>query len=190
MPVALDYEGSGPPPRRRPVALYVAIALACVIVLVPVLISSLDRSRHDHPPRLRCASNLRQIGQGIAMYANENKGAFPDDLATVLLTQDITSEVFVCPNTNDTFAEGPTTRVVATNLTAGGHLSYVYVGKGLTANSPPGAVVAYERQSNHPDGMNVLYLDGHVEWHTAAEAKTLTDELAAGHNPPRAAPAR
>lgn len=193
MAVALDYQGGQPQRQRLGAMWYLAIALVCVFVcvfvLVPILIRSLDRSRY-HDPRLKCASNLRQIGQGVQMYANENKGAFPDDFAALLLTQDITSEVFVCYITNDTRAEGPTTQAVAANLTAGGHLSYVYVGKGLTSYSPQTAVVAYEPLSNHGNGTNVLYADGHIEWRTAAEAKWLMAELAAGHNPPRPAPAK
>jgi prepilin-type processing-associated H-X9-DG protein len=84
---------------------------------------------------VKCASNLRQIGQAILLYANENKGAYPRTIATtapvvtptwgtgaaatqpfaeggpapndvtagfflLLRTQDITPEVFVCPESN------------------------------------------------------------------------------------------
>ena len=42
-------------------------------------------------------SNLREIGLAIQMYANANHGRFPDDFATLLRTQDLTPEVFVCP---------------------------------------------------------------------------------------------
>src|SRR5688572_5980046 len=74
-----------------------------LLVLVPTLgVSAIVLStrsagvRCTMPNRTTCASNLRQIGHGIQMYANENQGYFPPDLATVLLTQDLTSEVFVC----------------------------------------------------------------------------------------------
>jgi prepilin-type processing-associated H-X9-DG protein len=190
MALALEYQSAGRHPRRRRLWPYALVAAACVFVLVPSLLRSLDRSRHNHDPRVRCRSNLRQIGQGVQMYANENNGVFPNDFAALIVTQDITSETFVCEATNDWRAEGPTTQAIAANLTAGGHLSYVYVGKGLTSYSPQTAVVAYETLTNHGDGTNVLYADGHVEWHNAAEAKWLMDELAAGHNPPRPAPAR
>jgi len=95
--------------------------------------------------RVKCASNLRQIGQGLQMYANENKGNFPrtffkvgskviadntgyndpnsfdptgkgagkvgennvcSSLFLLLKTQDLTSEVFICPSSQgerDTF---------------------------------------------------------------------------------------
>ena len=120
------------------------------------------------------------------MYANENKGQFPPDLATVLATQEMTSDTFVCYRTSDTPATGPTTRAVAANLEMGGHLSYVYVGKGMNLSVPPTAVVAHEPLANHVDGMHVLFGDGHVEWLDATRGRRLLAELSAGHNPPRA----
>src|SRR5204863_5349478 len=36
------------------------------------------QQQHEHGSnRVKCASNLRQIGQAILLYANENKGAYP-----------------------------------------------------------------------------------------------------------------
>jgi prepilin-type processing-associated H-X9-DG protein len=161
------------------------LVAAAIAITATVLLPSLNRSSDEHYGRMRCATNLRTIGMGVQMYANENKGRFPDDFAALVLTQDITSECFVCLGTNDTRAEGPTTQAVATNLTAGGHLSYVYTGKGMSLSSPRSAVVAYEPPSNHGDGMNVLFADGMVRWLSPKHALKLLDELAAGHNPPR-----
>jgi hypothetical protein len=139
----------------------------------------------DPHVRGRCSSNLRSIGQAVQMYANENRGNFPPDFATLLLTQDLTSEIYVCFATNDTRATGPTTQAIADQLSAGGHVSYVYVGRGLTLKSPADAVVAYEPAANHGKAGCVLYADGHVNWVKAAQMKKLVDELNAGHNPPR-----
>jgi prepilin-type processing-associated H-X9-DG protein len=184
-PQPLDYApGTGRSSRRRAVLVAVVCALSA-LVATAIVLPSFNRSPHDrHDPRLRCRSNLRTIGQGVQMYAYENGGRFPDDFAALVLTQDLTSEGFVCLATNDTRAEGPTTQAVATNLTAGGHLSYVYTGKAMSLSSPATAVVAYEPPSNHGDGMNVLYADGMVRWLSSKEAMELLDELAAGHNPP------
>ena len=33
--------------------------------------------------RVKCASNLRQIGQAILLYSNDNKGAYPRTLADI-----------------------------------------------------------------------------------------------------------
>src|SRR4051812_34663483 len=99
------------------------------------------------------------------MYAHENGGRFPDGFEQLLLTQDVTSEVFVCPSSNDERAPGETAADAARGLSAPGHLSYVYVGKGLDRTAPAAAVVAFEKPDNHnKDGMNVLHADGHVEF--------------------------
>src|SRR5207342_1346182 len=98
---------------------------------VSILLPMLSRMRQSGG-RFRCASNLRQIGQAIQMYANDNQGQFPrttDDgaggppteytgcaapnpflpggpgpydvsacLFLLLRTQDLTPQVFICPN--------------------------------------------------------------------------------------------
>jgi prepilin-type processing-associated H-X9-DG protein len=98
----------------------------------------------------------------------------------------VTSEVFVCPSSNDERAQGETTADVAAALSQPGHLSYVYAGRGLDASSPREAVVAHEKPDSHNrDGMNVLYADGHAEFVTRRLADHLVAEVEAGHNPPR-----
>ena len=47
-------------------------------------------------------SNERQIGLGIIMYANDNKGHLPDDLATLFKNEDLTAQVFICPGGSTT----------------------------------------------------------------------------------------
>jgi prepilin-type N-terminal cleavage/methylation domain-containing protein/prepilin-type processing-associated H-X9-DG protein len=121
------------------------VVIGIIALLISILLPSLNRAR-EQANRVKCASNLRQIGQGIQMYANENKGNFPrtyfnSSQATViannsgyqqpksfnypptaaslvgnnsvtaslfllLKTQDLTSEVFICPSSQgerDTF---------------------------------------------------------------------------------------
>ena len=183
-PVPLGY---APPPASRPWvrrAAYATVVAVVLVLLISVLLPSLNRSSH-HPAHIKCSSNLRSIGQAVQMYANENRGLFPPDFGTLLITQDLTSEVFVCYSTNDVRADGPTMQAVAEKLSAGGHLSYVYTGKGMTLNSPANAVLAYEPLSNHGDGMNVLFADGRVNWIDPVRGRKLLAELDAGHNPPR-----
>src|SRR5687768_16900672 len=81
---------------RATIGLWLGVAqLLALAVAAPLLLPR----RHTGEPALRvkCASNLRQIGQGIQMYANDNGGAFPPSFDVVLSTQDLTSEVFTCP---------------------------------------------------------------------------------------------
>jgi prepilin-type processing-associated H-X9-DG protein len=85
--------------------------------------------------------------------------------------------VFVCPASGDTPAGGGDADAQAKNLTSGGHLSYVYLGKGLVepVADAEHLVVAYERQAFHGRlGMNVLFADGHIETLPPANAANLT----------------
>jgi prepilin-type processing-associated H-X9-DG protein len=155
--------------------------------------------------RVKCASNLRQIGQAILLYSNENRGAYPRTIADMnnpaptwgtpyegndklkasdkpeqadpfdgkkstvavkpndvtaalfllLRTQDITSEVFICPSTGMEkwdYGGGNRTPLHSTNWhgnkSLAEHLSYSYqnpypskeaVAKGFKLNNAIGA---------------------------------------------------
>jgi prepilin-type processing-associated H-X9-DG protein len=154
-----------------------------------VLLPSLNRAR-ETANRVKCASNERQIGQAILLYANENKGKYPPDLGTLIKTQDITVEVFTCPSSDNVvppdIMKGTKDQQAAwVNQNA----SYTYVGQGMNFNAPADAVVLYEHGDNHQeDGMNFLYGDGHVEWQQMAAAEQTLRTLqkpAAGAPAPR-----
>jgi prepilin-type processing-associated H-X9-DG protein len=186
----LGYPPAAPlPPSQASGKKVVLIVLACVLgvgvvfcgCVASILLPSLNRAR-EAANRVKCASNLRVIGQAVIMYANDNHGELPDSLDRVL-TYQVTPEEFVCPSSQDTPAPGNTPQAQAAGPSKGGHLSYVYVGKGMTSRilTSPGAgrtVVAYEPIANHRnDGSNVLFADGHVEFLTAAQAQPLIASL-------------
>jgi hypothetical protein len=179
-----------PPGERR--AARAAIVLSglqlALIFAATLILPTLGRPR-EPAHRIKCASNLRQIGQSIQIYASENKGAFPPSFDELLMTGDLTSEVFVCPTSNDTAARAATTQAMIQQWREPGHLSYVYVPPlpGVTAATiTANHVLAYEAMSHHGgDGMNVLYGDIHVDWIPNREAAHILAELQAGYNPPR-----
>jgi prepilin-type processing-associated H-X9-DG protein len=105
-------------------------------------------------------------------------------LGILFETEDITPDAFICPSSDDTSAHGPTTQAVVADLTSGGHLSYIYLGKKLTkATATANTVVVYEPLSDHHDYMNVLFGDGHVECITMAAAKQFLQKVAARQFP-------
>src|SRR5882672_2621751 len=52
------------------------VVIGIIALLISILLPSLNRAR-ETANRVKCASNLRQIGQAILLYSNENKGAYP-----------------------------------------------------------------------------------------------------------------
>jgi hypothetical protein len=177
-------------PRKRFLTAAV-LALAGCILAVAIILSSVNRPR-VYSNRVKCMSNLKQIGLAIELYSNNEKNqAFPPDIKTIFETQDLTASVFTCPSSNDIPATGPTTRATAQAMLTPGHLSYIYVGGGLTAATvTPDMVLAYEPLTNHSnDGMNVLFGDFSVQWLPAGQAKPLLNQVAAHIWPVRIPPA-
>jgi len=52
------------------------VVISIISILAGILLPGLARAR-EAARRASCASNLRQLGLSIAMYANENRGTFP-----------------------------------------------------------------------------------------------------------------
>lgn len=162
-----------------------ALALLMNMCLISIFIPAF-RSAVFVANRQGCQNNLRQIGQAMRLYANEYGGAYPDKVEKLLTYEDITAEAFVCPATGDTPAPVGTgaTFAAASSLTSGGHLSFVYIGAGLTNSAPANSVLAYEPMTNHREGANFLWGDGHVSWEEKTEAEKLIRQLGQHNNPP------
>ncbi len=153
-----------PPQRRRRSHRLTAVVVP--LALLAIVAGGLHAAKAAWM-KSACQSNLHQIGVAIQMYAQDHRGRYPATLGEVLASEDISAQAFVCPASPDEAAVGPTTRAVAAGLTACGHCSYVYAGRGLTdATATAAAVVCYEPPANHGDGGNVLFGDGHAEWRT------------------------
>jgi prepilin-type processing-associated H-X9-DG protein len=133
---------------------------------------------------MRCTKQMRAIGQAIFLYANENRCALPPALTELIVTQDITPEIFICPSSDDTRSPGNSMEQVADNLSAGGHLSYIYCGNARTVLWDPKTVLLYEPMTNHGDGFHALFADGHSEFLSGPSAQMIQAELRSGQNPP------
>lgn len=120
--------------------------------------------------RVRCATNLRHIGQALLLYAESHGGQFPDDL-DVLITDGHLEypDMLTCPADQNAWAGGP-----GGDVHGDRHISYFYFGKGLSTSARDDRVIAVESLEHHEgEGINVLYAGGDVERVNAAEAERL-----------------
>jgi hypothetical protein len=144
-----------------------SLGLLCTPVLaISILAPALVQAR-EAANRVKCAANLHTISMQLISYcgSNESDGHLPDGLDRLVADGRLAAEDLVCPSTTDTVAPGATPADQAASLAAGGHDSYVYLGKGLSANQlTADTVLIYEPPTNHHDAyMNVVFGDGRVD---------------------------
>ena len=173
-PRPLDYcePATRPPARGRRVLTWVAVSTIALLLLVAAMLPDLCSAR-EPANRVKCRSNLSQIGKAIYIYQKEHRAGFPDSFADLWDT-DVNTEVFTCPSSNDEKAIGPATQAFKDVVNKPGCCSYVYLGKGLALSAPSDTLVAYEKEDNHSkDGMNLLFADGAVQWYKLVDAKAI-----------------
>ena len=69
----------------------IAVIATLISLLLPALAAGLERAR-----RVKCASNLRQIGIAFHVYALDNKGATPRGMSTLALPGASSSDPVTC----------------------------------------------------------------------------------------------
>jgi len=146
---------------------------------VSILLPSLNRAR-ETANRVKCASNMRQVGQGILLYSNENKGKYPPDQGTIVKTQDLVANVFVCPS-GDTPQPPKFANLDEAAKWVNEHSDYVYLGVNMNNRVGADVIVLYEKPGAHgQQGMNMLFGDGHVEWEQLPNAMKMIQDQQAG----------
>ena len=163
------------------------VVIAIIGVLAGIMLPVLSRAR-ESSRRTQCMSNIKQIGMGLIMYANENNDTFPSDTAYSdespamrglnLLYDTYVSDnkFFNCPS--DTMVTGATnvgmSPSTANDSFEQDECSYGYDRSHTTANEadvailadrPPDTPSPTANTANHEGrGQNVVYVDGHVEF--------------------------
>jgi len=144
------------------------LVVLLLFVVCSTFVVSCVRHQGESSSRVRCSSNLRQIGQALLLYSNDNAKAYPRTIASavrdgqepvptwgtgaaagnpfidadgprdnditaalfmLLRTQDITSEVFCCPNSSDEkdiYGGGTNAPINRSNFSNRKNLSYSF----------------------------------------------------------------
>jgi prepilin-type processing-associated H-X9-DG protein len=137
------------------------VALLGAGAAVPAMAQARDRA-----DRVKSASNLRQIGMGCMLYANDHRGKYPANLGPLVLEADLHPDVLLSPRGGVRMPpEIRGKKLDEQAAWAAANSDYVYLGANLNPNMGAEKVLAYEKpEINQNQGMNVLFNDGHVEW--------------------------
>jgi len=138
------------------------IGLGCLIILLFVLMEVFSpylRNSEDHSEYYKkrsLESQLKQIGQGLMVYANDNGDKFPEKLST--LYPDYISEIRIF-----FYPDDKSEKVTPENIDLHGCFESV---RGLTPTSEAGPLLVYEKSNNHwkTPGRCELLVDGSVRW--------------------------
>ena len=137
------YRGSGIEPSQMSVG---GAALG-----VGILMPALARVR-QLSYRMTSGTNLSSIGKACLIYANDYDDKLPPDLQTLVDKAELPPKCLESKRKPKDF-DGP---------------SYIYI-SGQTIAMYPGNIVAYENPAFCQDGINVLFLDSHVEFMKPAD---------------------
>ncbi len=182
------------------------VVIAIIGILAAMLLPALNQAR-EKARRSNCLSNLKQLGLGIAMYADSYNSRMPLNSTTPATTCDsfnllsnvvASAKIFSCPSDS---AGKQQVGYGLTNQTGGPlAISYTYCA-GLFWEDQPDSIIALDRMGNsmisadytigaqwansgtipyapHKDqGGNVLFNDGHVAWENSLPSTCGTNDV-------------
>jgi prepilin-type processing-associated H-X9-DG protein len=160
------YRGVTPFPGADVLGGEQALAATAAPLAAAVALPALGKARMQ--ARLQASmSNLRQIGVGVHMYANDNGGALPPDLGATLKYTN-SPQVYVVPDKREMIMMAPANMKPEEQAKwVNEHTDYEYLGAGLMFRTIPNApqrIIAHEKFETSQNGLvNVLFADGHVE---------------------------
>ncbi len=145
---------------RQQDIIIILVWLALYFVIVQLTLSAvsiINESYSESSRKVKCASNLKQLGVALFMYSEDNNGHFPDrdgDAGLEMLWQQhyVTDyNIYLCPSTSDSAPKSGSVKS-----------SYIYYG-GFTFNPTEKNIVMEDKPGNHKGYRNCLYSGTHVK---------------------------
>ena len=162
--------------RGRAIA---GIMLACLSAGVAVFLTYSLVEALEWADIAACKTNMAIIRTAILQYARVHDGRLPQKLSELVSEDLVPADMFACPATGrwDEVAKDVDARS-----------DYIYAGAGHHINEAESFTIPilWDRPQNHGGkGVNVAYLDGHVQWHEQPPAFISPEPAAgaAGHPP-------
>ncbi|MGC4033356.1 MAG: hypothetical protein QM754_16820 [Tepidisphaeraceae bacterium] len=162
-------------------------ALPAAFILIILFGPEAQQARRQ-AKQIQCSTNLRKIGLAFQAYINADRnGDFPPDLPTLVVSQELSADVFLDPADPSRRTEvGPVNNWASKIVPGSDHCDYIYpYQSGWNQSINPKTIVLYEPLSSHNgDGINVVYADGEVNWLETGDASRVIASIQGGHNPP------
>ncbi len=138
--------------------LFIGLVLLQFLVLEPLWLVHCN-SGQEWARRVNCAGNLKQIGLGCRMYADDYDGLLPRDFETLAAGKYLDAyKIYHCPSTATSVAETPA------DLKGPAHCDYRYFGSGRNVHELGRyAILACDRDGNHQGYYNAVFVCGLVE---------------------------
>ncbi len=154
------------------------VVIAIIGVLASMLLPVLTRVR-ERAHNASCKNNLKGLGQAMALYLDsQGKAAanYPVDSGALFLVRLYRTghaedpNTYICPSSPDSnlsgslLASGPVPALACSYMGRDNSIPTSYPGIYLRIGASETSIAADDNEAseNHPDSVNVLYLDGHV----------------------------
>ena len=137
--------------------------LASAVVLLSLLTGCFFVHGKTEGRRAVCQDSLKEMGLVLKMYAEEHDNALPTRLSELYPNYLDDLRTLACPSTSNAGPFSGMDRRTMPPDEIDAASDYIYI-SGLRWDLPGDTIVMFDKPGNHPDGRNVLFLDGRVEW--------------------------
>ncbi len=176
--VVVVQQGPAPVPKSRTVYILLAFFLGTLGLGIVLIGPAVKNQARERARTISCVSNLKQIGMGLALYADDFYSRYPvqdnarglDALrSTGVLTY---HAAYVCPSSTTTAGSGEEPLTDA-------NCDYIYLGGLFYTDWTQDCPIVIERPGSHVgNSVNILYAGGYVNNITLPDSvQTVTDLL-------------